>query len=134
MPMSSLRFLSIFGGSGLLCATLTTIWMHCALVAIGLTELPNSGWAKAHPAHSLAASLCCHKLRREGGGQKLPILRRHSLQTAPKENNSLLHSSNAQKRSKKPTTSRIRIVIFIKLKQSSTTRTTAQAFDKKNLA
>ena len=27
------------------------------LVGIGLTELPNSGWAKAHPAHPLAASL-----------------------------------------------------------------------------
>ena len=27
------------------------------LVVIGLTELPNSGWAKAHPAHPLAASL-----------------------------------------------------------------------------
>ena len=29
----------------------------CPLVLIGLTELPNSGWAKANPAHSLAASL-----------------------------------------------------------------------------
>ena len=27
------------------------------LVGIGLTEFPNSGWAKAHPAHPLAASL-----------------------------------------------------------------------------
>ena len=30
----------------------------CLLVVIWLTELPNSGWAKAHPAHSLAALLC----------------------------------------------------------------------------
>jgi hypothetical protein len=29
---------------------------HCALVGIGLTETPNSGWAKAHPAHPLAPS------------------------------------------------------------------------------
>ena len=29
------------------------------LVAIGLTELPNSGWALAHPSHPLAASLTC---------------------------------------------------------------------------
>ena len=27
------------------------------LVGIGLTELSNSGWAKTHPAHPLAASL-----------------------------------------------------------------------------
>ena len=27
------------------------------LVGIGLTELPNSGWAKSHPAHLLTASL-----------------------------------------------------------------------------
>ena len=27
------------------------------LVVIGLTELPNSGWAKVHPDHPLAASL-----------------------------------------------------------------------------
>ena len=27
------------------------------LVVIGLTELQNSGWAKAHPAHPLAAAL-----------------------------------------------------------------------------
>ena len=26
-------------------------------VVIGLPELPNSGWAKAHPAHPLAAAL-----------------------------------------------------------------------------
>ena len=26
------------------------------LVGIGLTEIPNSGWAKAHPAHPLTAS------------------------------------------------------------------------------
>ena len=33
-------------------------WAYSApLVVIGLTELPNSGWAKAHPAHPLAASL-----------------------------------------------------------------------------
>ena len=31
----------------------------CPLVLIGLTELPNSGWAKAHPARPLAASLQC---------------------------------------------------------------------------
>ena len=29
----------------------------CPLVGIGLTETPNSGWAKAHLAHPLAASL-----------------------------------------------------------------------------
>ena len=29
----------------------------CLLVGIGLTELPNSGKAKAHPAQPLAASL-----------------------------------------------------------------------------
>ena len=27
------------------------------LVGIGLTELPNSGWPRAHPAHQLTASL-----------------------------------------------------------------------------
>ena len=27
------------------------------LVVIGLTELSNSGWAEAHPAHPLAAAL-----------------------------------------------------------------------------
>ena len=33
-------------------------WAYFApLVVIGLTELPNSGWAKAHPAPPLAASL-----------------------------------------------------------------------------
>ena len=33
-------------------------WAKSApLVIIGLTELPNSGWAKAHPAHPLAAAL-----------------------------------------------------------------------------
>ena len=32
----------------------------CPLVVIGLAELPNSGWAKAHPAHPLAASLEFH--------------------------------------------------------------------------
>jgi len=37
-------------------------WAESApLVVIGLTELPtelpNSGWAKAHPAHPLAAAL-----------------------------------------------------------------------------
>ena len=30
--------------------------LSAPLVVIGLTELPNSGWAKAHPAHPLAAS------------------------------------------------------------------------------
>ena len=29
----------------------------CPLVVIGLTKLPNSGWAKAHLAHPLAESL-----------------------------------------------------------------------------
>ena len=29
----------------------------CPLDVIGLTELPNSGRAKAHPAHPLAAAL-----------------------------------------------------------------------------
>ena len=29
----------------------------CPLGVIGVTELPNSGWAKAHPAHLLVASL-----------------------------------------------------------------------------
>ena len=33
-------------------------WAQSApLVGIGLTEPPNSGWTKAHPAHPLAASL-----------------------------------------------------------------------------
>ena len=33
-------------------------WAKSApLVVIELTELQNSGWAKAHPAHPLAASL-----------------------------------------------------------------------------
>ena len=29
----------------------------CPLIGIGLTELPNLRWAKAHPAHPLVASL-----------------------------------------------------------------------------
>ena len=29
---------------------------------IGLTELPNSGWAKAQPAHPLAAALQCARI------------------------------------------------------------------------
>ena len=33
-------------------------WAKSApLVVIGLTELKNSGWAKAHPAHPIAAAL-----------------------------------------------------------------------------
>ena len=33
-------------------------WAYSApLVVIGLTELPNYGWAKAQPAHPLVASL-----------------------------------------------------------------------------
>ena len=31
-------------------------WAVCPLVEIGSTELPNSCWAKAHPAHPLMAS------------------------------------------------------------------------------
>ena len=31
------------------------------IVGIGLTETPNSGWAKAQPAHPLAASLVCER-------------------------------------------------------------------------
>ena len=42
--------------------------MWCAssasLVVIGLTELPNSRWAKAHPSHPLAASLTHQKIAR----------------------------------------------------------------------
>ena len=37
-------------------------WAYAPLVVIGLTELPNSGWAKAHPAHTLAAALY-HKIQ-----------------------------------------------------------------------
>ena len=38
---------------------LAVMWLaySAPLVLIGLTELPNSGWAKALPAHPLAASL-----------------------------------------------------------------------------
>ena len=36
------------------------------LVVIGLTELPNSGWAIADPAHPLAAELLT--LFQQGGG------------------------------------------------------------------
>ena len=40
------------GGLAVMC------WAYSApVVVIGLTELPNSGWAKAHPAHPLAAAL-----------------------------------------------------------------------------
>ena len=38
----------------------------CPFVAIGLTELPNSGCAKAQPAHPLAASLQCTDIKQEG--------------------------------------------------------------------
>ena len=38
-------------------ASSNVVGIICPLVVIGLTELPNSGWAKAHPAHPLAASL-----------------------------------------------------------------------------
>ena len=39
-------------------ATSNVVGIICPpLVVIGLTELPNSGWAKAHPAHPLAAAL-----------------------------------------------------------------------------
>ena len=41
----------------------TSVCIICPLVVIGLTELPNSGWAKGHPAHPLAPSLPCHRLR-----------------------------------------------------------------------
>ena len=38
---------------------LAVMWwaLSAPLVVIGLTELPNSGWAKVHPAHPIAASL-----------------------------------------------------------------------------
>ena len=38
---------------------LAVMWwaLSAPLVVIGLTEVPNSGWAKAHPAHLPAASL-----------------------------------------------------------------------------
>ena len=34
--------------------------IYSPLIGIGLTETPNSGWAKAHPAHPLTASLQFH--------------------------------------------------------------------------
>ena len=39
-------------------ASSNVVGIICPLVVIGLTELPNSGWAKeAHPAHPPAAAL-----------------------------------------------------------------------------
>ena len=38
-------------------ASSNAVGIICRLVVIGLTKLPNSGWAKAHPAHPLAAAL-----------------------------------------------------------------------------
>ena len=47
------RFENIGGG-----AISNVVGIICpSLVGIGLTELPNSGWAKAHPAHPLVAAL-----------------------------------------------------------------------------
>ena len=61
------------------------------LVVIGLTELPNSGWAKAHSAHPLAAALYC-KTNFEnhqniiGNGQKVAkiVEKRHKYQLLTK--------------------------------------------------
>ena len=41
---------------------LAIMWwaISAPLVVIGLIELSNSGWAKAHPVHTLAASLIVH--------------------------------------------------------------------------
>ena len=40
-------------------------WAKSApLVVIGLTELQNAGWAKAHPAHPLAAALAIEYIGR----------------------------------------------------------------------
>ena len=38
-------------------ASSNVVGIICPLVVIGLTELTNSEWAKAHPAYLLAASL-----------------------------------------------------------------------------
>ena len=40
-------------------ASSNVVGIICPLNVIGLTELSNSGWGKAHPAHPLAASLLC---------------------------------------------------------------------------
>ena len=42
-------------------ASSNVVGIICPLVVIGLTELPNSGWAKAHPAHLLGTSLRSRK-------------------------------------------------------------------------
>ena len=49
-PQSSDRDAAGFSNPG----GLAVMW---GLVVIGLTGLPNSGWAKAHPTHPLAAAL-----------------------------------------------------------------------------
>ena len=49
-PQSSDRDAAGFSNPG----GLAVMW---GLVVIGLTGLPNSGWAKAHPAHPLVAAL-----------------------------------------------------------------------------
>ena len=41
-------------------ASSNVVGIICPPVVIGLTELPNSGWAKVHPAHPLAAALNVH--------------------------------------------------------------------------
>ena len=38
-------------------ASSNVVGIICPLLGVGLTELPNSGWAKTHPAHPLTASL-----------------------------------------------------------------------------
>ena len=38
-------------------ASTNVVGIICPLVRIGLTELPDSGWAKPHPAHLLTTSL-----------------------------------------------------------------------------
>ena len=40
-------------------ASSNVVGIICPLIVIGLTELPNSRWAEAHPAHPLATSLLC---------------------------------------------------------------------------
>ena len=44
-------------------ASSNVVGIICPLVIIGLTELPNSGKAKAHPAQPLAAALLIVRLK-----------------------------------------------------------------------
>ena len=59
------------------------------LPVIGLTELPNSGWAKAHPAHPLVAALlgiyhfsnldhhCCKECQKKIEADRSDLDRQH---------------------------------------------------------